>query len=98
MTSATRFSASAAALAAHHKASATSRLKPARMPFDPAPRLRMVLFSLLKRQLIRSDLNFLVFHHALDRRPRQHAVLEGGVILQFADRQLAPRPPGVEHE
>src|ERR1700730_7161607 len=98
MISATRFSASALVLAAHHTASGSATRQPARMPFDPAPRREAFLFNLPKNHLVRSDLDLLVLYHALDRGPRGHAVLEGAVVLQFAHGQLAAHAPGVEHE
>ena len=44
------------------------------------------------------SVDLLVLHDALDRRALDHAVLERGVVLELAHRQLAPHAPGVEHE
>src|SRR5262245_9220302 len=45
-----------------------------------------------------SHLDLLVLRHALHGGPLHHAVLEGGVVLELAHRQLAAHPPGVEDE
>src|SRR5262249_15605876 len=48
--------------------------------------------------LSRSHLDLLVLERALHRRPRHHAILERGVVLELAHWQLAAHTPGVEHE
>ena len=45
-----------------------------------------------------SNLDLLVLHHAPDGRPLEHPVLECGVVLELAHRQLAAHAPSVEDE
>src|SRR5262245_35600157 len=46
----------------------------------------------------RSQLDLLVLHHLCNGRTLEHPVLERGVVLELAHRQLAADAPGVEHE
>src|SRR5438128_3096412 len=46
----------------------------------------------------RSHLDLLVRDHALHGGALEHAVLERGVVLELAHRQLAAHAPAVEHE
>src|SRR5262245_19745408 len=54
--------------------------------------------SAAERGAARSDLDLLVLDDAPDGGTLEHAVLEGGVILELRHRQLAAHAPGVEDE
>ena len=60
------------------------------------PVFRKIMHELSDRRRLHLDL--LVLDHAADGGPLEHAVLERGVVLELAHRQLAAHAPGVEDE